>query len=183
MYLSLHLRTRAVAAVSTHQLEALEADCEELQLYIACEPLAGIAAAVCCLIDCLFERDGETPRETSANLEWSPTYDEIPADLRSGAAEGGEPQCVSNAICTSARFTEVMLDAHYLCTIQNPLNFLLHLPARLLLRLLSANILADIILTLLLKLETYAYMGPPALPGKPPDPFAADEIVQLQVRS
>ncbi|XP_026193844.1 uncharacterized protein LOC34618537 [Cyclospora cayetanensis] len=146
----------------------LEADCEELQLYLASEPLAGVAAAVCCLIDAFFERHGESPPKPSRSLDWSPVAEDVPAELP------------LKAVPEVPRFTEAMLDAHYLCTIQNPLNLLLHLPADVILKLLTANVLAEVILTLLLKLETYAYMGPPALPGRLPEPIAADEIVQLQ---
>ncbi|OEH78873.1 hypothetical protein cyc_01544 [Cyclospora cayetanensis] len=157
------------AAESSATAATLEADCEELQLYLASEPLAGVAAAVCCLIDAFFERHGESPPKPSRSLDWSPVAEDVPAELP------------LKAVPEVPRFTEAMLDAHYLCTIQNPLNLLLHLPADVILKLLTANVLAEVILTLLLKLETYAYMGPPALPGRLPEPIAADEIVQLQL--
>ncbi|KAL8450645.1 hypothetical protein Emag_003128 [Eimeria magna] len=159
----------------------LEAKQEELQLYMASEPLAGVAAAVCCLIDAFFvQEEGAKLAAPAASSDWSPTADDTPAE----SAEGGGGPLGSReqapSLGCSSRLTEAMLDAHYLCTIQNPLSLLLHIPAQLLLKMLSANLLSDIILTLLLKLETYARMGAPVLPGRPPEPFAPDEIVQLQ---
>ncbi|KAL8272920.1 hypothetical protein Esti_003151 [Eimeria stiedai] len=171
---------KAIKATCTEDA-LLESEQEELQLYLASEPLAGIAAAVCCLIDAFFAQEGGAQQAAPAtNPDWSPTADDMPAETADerGGQQGGHVH--AHSIGCSSRLTEAMLDAHYLCTIQNPLSLLLHIPAQLLLKLLSANLLADVILMLLLKLETYARMGAPVLPGRPPEPFAPDEVVQLQ---
>lgn len=200
----------STADVDDASFSSFHPDGEELQFYFACEPLAGVSAAVCCLIDSFFEdEEGKTgaslpSAEAQASLDWSPTADEgAPKDLLllpneeegmcplsgKGITEGKKSEEEISAagrglsVVPVTRFTESLVDAHYLCSFQNPLNLLLHLPAKLILHLLTANLLPEILLTLLLKVEAYTLMGAPALPGRPPDPLAPEEIVQLQVCS
>lgn len=164
---------------------ALETDSEMLQLYLQIEPLAGVAGAVCSLINKFFERDNNPTTASSPTLEWSPTNDDLPTELPSENIEKMGALAVHSWAfqgCVSPpRFKPAMLDAIYLCIVQNPLNLLLQLPANLIIRLLTSNVLARILLMLLMKLEAYAHMGPPTLPGRPPEPISAEEIIQLQV--
>lgn len=181
MYISLScVFFRAIRSIGLNGGFSSDAESEELQLYMQCEPVAGLAAAICCLLDAFYGPDGVSAASLlPPNADWSPTADDIPAET----AAGGETSGVQGdgPYSLFSKLNDNMLDAHYLCTTQNPLSLLLHIPATLLLKLLTENLLADIVLMLLLKLETYARMGAPVLPGTPPEPIAFEEIVQLQV--
>lgn len=160
-----------------------EVEAEELQLFLAVEPLAGVSAAICSLVEIFFERDNGSEKHSLGlpSSDWSPTADDVPKDLPENAGGGAIGDGDQTGTAASSRFSDAMLDAHYLCIVQNPLNLLLQLPAQLLLQALTANLLSSVVQMLLLKLETYAFMGPPTLPGRPAEPFVPDEIVQLQV--
>lgn len=183
-----HLPVMLAARFSAKETASLqaspsEAEAEELQLFLAVEPMAGFSAAISSFVEFFFERDNGSEGHllSPPSSDWSPTADDIPKDLSENAGGGATHDGDQTGTPASPRFSDEMLDAHYLCIVQNPLNLLLQLPAQLVLQALTANLLSSVIQMLLLKLEFYAFMGPPTLPGRPAEPFAPDEILQLQV--
>ncbi|CDI82486.1 hypothetical protein, conserved [Eimeria praecox] len=188
----------AGAAAAAIAAAAAEADGEALQLFLTNEPLAGISAAICSLINFFFANEEDSSPDSSAPCgDFSPTADDVPADAAAAAA-GTAAVIVGEDIAdmgadTAAflslerscvappRLSEALLDSYYLCVVQNPLKLLLQLPARILQQLLAANLLQPILNLLLFKLEVYARMGAPTLAGMAPPPIAAEEVIQLQV--